>query len=91
MTGAAIWVLAPASAASPMVALGMAQRQSCGPKEAEMHPDLRRALADAHIEDRHREAARRQTVRPARRVADVNVFELEAFELELLRVARTSA
>jgi hypothetical protein len=34
-----------------------------------MHPDLRQALAIAHIEDLHREAARRQTIRLARRVA----------------------
>jgi hypothetical protein len=34
-----------------------------------MHPDLHQALAKAHIEDLHREAARRQTIRLARRVA----------------------
>jgi hypothetical protein len=34
-----------------------------------MHPDLRQALAKAHIEDLHREAARRQTIRLARRAA----------------------
>jgi len=33
------------------------------------HPDLRQALAIAHIEDLRREAARRQTIRLARRVA----------------------
>ena len=35
-----------------------------------LHPDLRQALAIAHIEDLHREAARRQTIRLARRVAE---------------------
>ena len=35
-----------------------------------MHPDLRHALANAHIEDLHREAARRRTIRLARRVAE---------------------
>jgi hypothetical protein len=31
-----------------------------------VHPDLRQALAIAHMEDRQREAARRQTIRLAR-------------------------
>ena len=31
-----------------------------------LHPDIRQALAIAHIEDLHREAARRQTIRLAR-------------------------
>ena len=35
-----------------------------------LHPDLRQALAIAHIEDLQREAARRQTIRLARRVAE---------------------
>src|SRR5262249_30084864 len=35
-----------------------------------MPPDLRQALARAHIDDRQREAARRQTIRLARRVAE---------------------
>jgi hypothetical protein len=35
-----------------------------------MHPDLHQALATAHIEDLHREAARRRTIRLARRVAE---------------------
>ena len=35
-----------------------------------MHPDLRQALAVAHIEDLHREATRRQTIRLARRVTE---------------------
>ena len=35
-----------------------------------MHPDLRQALAIARIEDLHREAARRQTIRLARRAAE---------------------
>jgi hypothetical protein len=34
-----------------------------------LHPDLARALAAAHIEDLHRAAARRHTIRLARRVA----------------------
>ena len=34
-----------------------------------LHPDLARALATAHIEDLHRAAARRRTIRFARRVA----------------------
>ena len=34
-----------------------------------LHPDLRQTLATAHIEDLQREAARRQTIRLARRVA----------------------
>ena len=35
-----------------------------------LHPDLRQALAIAHIEDRRREAARRQIIHLARRVAE---------------------
>jgi hypothetical protein len=35
-----------------------------------MHPDLRQALAIAKIEDLQREAARRQTIRLARRAAE---------------------
>jgi len=35
-----------------------------------MHPDLRQALANAHIEDLQRKAARRQTIRLARRAAE---------------------
>ena len=35
-----------------------------------MHPDLRQALATAKIEDLQREAARRQAIRLARRVAE---------------------
>lgn len=34
-----------------------------------LHPSLARALATAHIEDLHRAAARRHTIRLARRVA----------------------
>ena len=34
-----------------------------------LHPALARAVATAHIEDLHRAAARRHTVRLARRVA----------------------
>jgi hypothetical protein len=34
-----------------------------------LHPALARALATAHIEDLHRAAARRHTIRLARRVA----------------------
>jgi hypothetical protein len=34
-----------------------------------LHPTLTRALATAHIEDLHRAAAQRQTIRLARRVA----------------------
>lgn len=34
-----------------------------------LHPALARALATAHIEELHRAAARRQTIRLARRVA----------------------
>jgi hypothetical protein len=34
-----------------------------------LHPALRRALATAHIEDLHRDAAQRHTIRLARRVA----------------------
>jgi hypothetical protein len=34
-----------------------------------LHPALSRALATAHIEDLHRAAARRHTIRLARRVA----------------------
>jgi len=35
-----------------------------------LHPDIRRTLAIAHIEDLQREAARRQTIRLARRVGE---------------------
>ena len=35
-----------------------------------LHPDLHQALANAHIEDLQREAARTQTSRLARRVAE---------------------
>ena len=35
-----------------------------------MHPDLRQALAIAHIQDLQRQAARRQAIRLARRVAE---------------------
>ena len=35
-----------------------------------LHPDIRQALAIAHIEDLQREAARRQTIRLARRAAE---------------------
>ena len=35
-----------------------------------MHPDIRQALAITHIEDLHREAARTQTIRLARRGAE---------------------
>ena len=35
-----------------------------------MHPDLRQALAIAHIEDLQREAAQRQNIRLPRRVAE---------------------
>jgi hypothetical protein len=35
-----------------------------------LHPDLRQALANAHIEELQREAARRRTIRLARRVAE---------------------
>jgi hypothetical protein len=35
-----------------------------------MHPDIRQALAIAHIEDLQRDAARRQTIRLARRAAE---------------------
>ena len=35
-----------------------------------LHPDIHQALAIAHIEDLQREAARRQTIRLARRVAE---------------------
>jgi len=35
-----------------------------------LHPDSRLALAIAHIEDLQREAARRQTIRLARRAAE---------------------
>ena len=35
-----------------------------------LHPDLRQALAIARIEDLQHEAARRQTIRLARRVAE---------------------
>jgi hypothetical protein len=34
-----------------------------------LHPDLRQELANAHIQDLQREAARRQTIRLARRAA----------------------
>jgi hypothetical protein len=34
-----------------------------------LHPALARALVTAHIEDQHRAAARRRTIRLARRVA----------------------
>ena len=34
-----------------------------------LHPALSRALATAHIEDLHRDAAQRHTIRLARRVA----------------------
>jgi len=34
-----------------------------------LHPTLARALATAHVEDRHRAAVRTQTIRRARRVA----------------------
>ena len=34
-----------------------------------LHPALARAIATAHIEDLHRAAARRHTIRLARRVA----------------------
>jgi hypothetical protein len=34
-----------------------------------LHPDLARAIVTAHIEDLHRAAARRRTIRLARRVA----------------------
>ena len=34
-----------------------------------LHPDLARALASAHIEDLHRAAARRHTIRLAHRAA----------------------
>jgi hypothetical protein len=34
-----------------------------------LHPALRGALATAHIEDRHRAAARTRAIRVARRVA----------------------
>ena len=35
-----------------------------------MYPDLRQALAIAHIQDLQRQAARRQAIRLARRVAE---------------------
>ena len=35
-----------------------------------LHPDLRQTLAILHIEDLQREAARRRTIRLARRVAE---------------------
>src|SRR5262245_13623235 len=50
-----------------MVALGMDVALVPCLKEAEMHPDLRQALAIAHIEELQREAAWR---RLARRVAE---------------------
>ena len=54
-----------------MVALGMDVALALWSKEAEMlHPDLRQALAIAHIEELHRKAARRQSIRLARRVAE---------------------
>jgi len=63
--------LALAPVASPTVALGMDVALVLGLKEAEMlHPDLRQPLAIAHIEDLQRDAARRETIRLARRVAE---------------------
>jgi hypothetical protein len=56
-----------------MVALGMDVAPVLRSKRRlkMLHPDLRQALAIAHIEDLQREAARRQTIRLARRVAEV--------------------
>ena len=50
-----------------------------------LHPALARALVTAHIEDLHREAARRRTIRLARRVA--HAPHVAATPLAMLRSA----
>ena len=52
-----------------------------------LHPDLARALATAHIEDLHRAAARRHTIRLARRVA--HEPHVAATPIAILRSAST--
>jgi hypothetical protein len=52
-----------------------------------LHPGLARALATAHIEDLHRAAARRHTIRLARRV--VHEPRVAAIPIALLRSAST--
>ncbi len=52
-----------------------------------LHPDLRRALADAHIEDLHRAAASRHRIRLARRV--VHEPHVAASPIAIVRSAST--
>ena len=52
-----------------------------------LHPALTRALATAHIEDQQRAAARRHTIRPARRV--VHEPRVAATPIAILRSAST--
>jgi hypothetical protein len=52
-----------------------------------LHPALARALVTAHIEDQHRAAARRRTIRLARRVA--HEPRVAAAPIAMLRSAST--
>jgi len=52
-----------------------------------LHPDITRALAAAHIEDLHRDAARRHTIRLARGV--VPEPRVAATPIAVLRSAST--
>jgi len=52
-----------------------------------LHPALSRALATAHIEDLHRAAARRHTIRLARRVAHAPL--VAASPIAIVRSAST--
>jgi hypothetical protein len=52
-----------------------------------LHPDIARALATAHIEDLHREAARRHLIRLARSV--VHEPRVAATPIAVLRSAST--
>ena len=54
-----------------------------------LHPDLARALAAAHIEDLHRAAARRRTIRLARRIA--HEPHVAATPIAMMRSAATQA
>jgi hypothetical protein len=54
-----------------------------------LHPALARAVATAHIEDLHRAAARRRTVRLARRVA--RELRVAATPISIQRSASESA
>jgi hypothetical protein len=67
---------------------GQNARQANSWKEAQMlHPALSQALATAHIEDLHRVAAQRQTIRLARRVAQAP--HIVASPIAIVRSAST--